>query len=86
MPNNNNESVQYSLGKICGSITAIQEDISEIKHAMIPDGRHRIDMIEQKVQTLTVWKKTYTIVGAVFIGTAGWIEAKIDFIGGIFNG
>ena len=45
-----------------------------------------IGIVEQKVQTLTIWKKIYTIVGAVFIGTAGWIEAKIDFIGGMFNG
>lgn len=87
MPNRPTEkSVQYSLGEICGSINAIQEDISEIKYAMIPDGKHRVDVIEQKVQSLTVWKKTYTVVGALFIGTAGWLEAKINLIGDLFNG
>ena len=85
MPNSEND-IQYSLGKICGSIEAIQVDISEIKDTMIPDGTSRIGAVEKKVQTLTVWKKTTTALGIFLVGMAGWIEAKANIIGGLFDG
>lgn len=85
-PSNKNNSIQYSLGKICGSIEAIQEDISDIKENMIPNGNKRMDTAEQKIETLTVWKKTSMTLVGVCLGMMGWIEAKIDFIGGMFNG
>jgi len=87
MPNSTqDESIQYSLGKICGSIESIQEDISEIKEAMIPDGKNRMEVAERKIDTLTIWKKTSMTLVGMSIALAGWIEAKINFIGGIFNG
>lgn len=90
MPNMPNQpdklSIQYSLGKICGSIEAIQEDISHIKETIIPDGEHRMVKAENKLETLTVWKKTSMTLAGVFLATSVWIEAKIDFIGGMFNG
>ena len=79
-------SIQYSLGKICGSIEAIQEDISHIKESMIPDGKNRMEVAEQKLETLTTWKKTSMTIVGIGIATAAWIEAKINFIGGMFNG
>ena len=86
MPNSEDESIQYSLGKICGSIEAIQEDISHIKDGMIPDGINRMKTAEQKIETLGSWKKTTMTLVGIGIAMAGWIEAKLNFIGGIFNG
>ena len=87
MPNSTQDkSIQYSLGKICGSIEAIQEDISHIKDGMIPDGEDRMKTAEHKLETLGSWKKTTMTLIGISIALAGWLEAKTNIIGGLFNG
>ena len=86
MPKISDTGIQYSLGKICGSIEAIQEDISHIKEGMVPDGKNRMEIAEQKIDTLTTWKKTSMTLVGIIIGMGAWIEAKINFIVEIFNG
>ena len=80
------KDTQYWMGRMCGSIEAIQSDIEEIKDVMIPDGKSRLEKVEDKVQTLTVWKKATTAISVLLIASASWIEAKLNIIGGIFNG
>jgi len=53
---------------------------------MIPDGINRMKTAEQKIETLGSWKKTTMTLVGIGIAMAGWIEAKLNFIGGIFNG
>ena len=84
MPENND--VQYYLGRLCGAMEAMQEDISEIKENQIANGQKRMNKIEDKVQELSVWKKTATSLMLILVGAMGWVEAKMNLIGGLFSG
>jgi hypothetical protein len=78
--------IQYYLGKLAGSMEAMESDIKEIKDAQIPNGSERLSVIEGKVQNLVVIKKAAMMISAGSLALLGWIEAKLNVIGGIFHG
>lgn len=77
--------IKYFLGKLAGSMESMESDIAEIKAAQIPDGRTRMSRVEEKVQTLNVWKGTVMAIGASCVAAATWLATQISKIGG-FHG
>lgn len=86
MSDNKEKDIHYMLGKIDSSIESLHSDVSEIKEAMIPNGKERMADAEEKIQNFRVWKKTTTMLSLLFLGAIGWIEHKLNVIGGFFNG
>ena len=79
----NDPDIKYFLGKLAGSMEAVERDIATIKKAQIPDGQNRMTAIETKVQNLNVWKGTVMAVWAII--AAGFAVA-IDFVKDLLGG